>query len=118
MALIKAFFNERCLFDKNVKDPHVIMNIKTRTIAPQNVNVNVVHKIGTHIIQSMIGKHPFDVTIKKAGSCRADTCKVYFKNSSEMQYGQFTAGPQLLFQRALNLASSEEVNITLHECLS
>ena len=26
--------------------------------------------------------------------------------------------PQLLFQRALNLASSEEVNVTLHECLS
>ena len=26
--------------------------------------------------------------------------------------------PQLLFQRALNLASSEEVNFTLHECLS
>ena len=35
-------------------------------IAPENVNFNVVHKIGTHIIQSMIGKHPFDVTIKKA----------------------------------------------------
>ena len=32
--------------------------------------------------------------------------------------GKFTAGPQLLFQRALNLASSEEVNVTLHECLS
>ena len=42
MALIKAFFNERCLFEKNVKDPHIIMNIKTGMIAPQNVNVNVV----------------------------------------------------------------------------
>ena len=32
--------------------------------------------------------------------------------------GKFTAEPQLLFQRALNLASSEEVSVTLHEFLS
>ena len=31
---------------------------------------------------------------------------------------KFTADPQLLFQRALNLGSSEKVSVTLHECLS
>ena len=36
MALIKAFFSERCFFDKNVKDPHGIMNIETGMIAPPN----------------------------------------------------------------------------------
>ena len=86
MALIKAFFNERRLFDKNVKDPHVIMNIETGMIAPQNVNVNEVHKIGTHIIQSMKGKHPFDVTIKKADLAVQIPAK--FISKTEIQYGQ------------------------------
>ena len=93
MALIKAFFNERCLFDKNVKDPHVIMNIETGMIATQNVNVNEVHKIGTHIIRSMIGKHPFDVIIKKADLAVQKPAKFISKTVQKCSMGKFTADP-------------------------
>ena len=93
MALIKDFFNELCLFDKNVKDPHVIMNIETVMIAPQNVNVNKVHKIGTYIIQSMIGKHPFDVTIKKADLAVQIPAKFISKTVQKCSMSKFTADP-------------------------
>lgn len=118
MKLIKAFFSERCIFDKNVKDPEVIMSIGTGMIAPQDVNVNKVREIGTHIIQSMIGEHPFDVPIRKADLSVQIPAKFISKTVAKNGMSKVIADPQLLFQRALNLASSEEEIVTLHECLS
>ena len=66
----------------------------------------------------MIGKHPFDVTIKKADLAVQIPAKFISKTVPKCSMSKFTAEPQLLFQRALNLASSEEVSVTLHECLS
>ena len=71
MALIKAFFNERCLFDKNLKDPHVIMNIKTGMIAPQNVNVNEFHRDTYYPVNNR--QTPVWCYDQESRSCRADT---------------------------------------------
>ena len=76
-----------------------------------------VHEIVTHIIQSMIGKHPFSVTIKKADFAAQIPAKFISKTVEKCSMSKFTADLQLLFQMALNLASSEEVSVTLHECL-
>ena len=118
MALIKAFFIDRGIFDKNVKDPHTIMNIGTGMIAPKNVNINKVHEIGMRLVQSMIGKHPFNIIIKKADLAVQIPVKFITKAAEKNGMGKLIADPQLLFQRALNLASCEEVSVTLHECLS
>ena len=76
-----------------------------------------VHEIVTRIIQSIIGKHPFGVTIKKADFAVQIPAKFISKSVEKCSMRKFTADLQFLFQRALNLASSEEVNVTLHECL-
>ena len=57
------------------------MNIKTGMIAPQNVNVNEFHKIGTHIIQSMI-----DLAVQIPA-------KFISKTVQKCSMGKFTADP-------------------------
>ena len=66
----------------------------------------------------MIGKHPFGVTIKKAYFAAQIPAKFILKTVEKCSMRKFTADIQLLFQIALNLASSEGVSVTLIECLS
>ena len=71
--------------------------------------------MGLKIVEAMVGENPLTHTIKKKDLA------IQIPSKSVIKVAEFSMGtyvdPQLLFQRALNFASSGVVNTTLEECL-
>ena len=111
MALIKAFFSDCCFSDKNLKDRD---NSTTKCECQKFMKswrvLSSQYKAKTRLVL-----HCYN---QESRFCSADTWQVYFETVEKFSMSKFTADPQLLFQRALNLGSSEKLSVTLQECLS
>ena len=113
---LKDFFSERLVFDPYVVSTK-LMNIATGLVAPEKVDVHKAFQIGSKIIKSLEGQNPLNAKIEKEDlavqfpSTAAAVLK--YNTSSTVQ----ELDPNLLFQRALALSSSTDVDTTLEECL-
>ena len=115
LAILTTYFSSRFLFDRNVAPTTTsLKNISTGLVSPPNVSVQKAFDVGNRLLTTMIGQNPFTVTILKS-ALAVQMPKSSVLKSSVAKVEQMD--PNLLFQRALSLASSPDVDTTLEDCL-
>ena len=114
MQRIESYLTERCLFNLPNSGSDEIMNLNTGFIAPKEVNVDKALSIGDTILKSMVGLDPLTFTIKKTSLAVQIPTKCVAKGPGDDAVDMsLKIDPQLFFQRALSLASSETVDVEL-----
>ena len=118
MLKIKKYFDERLVFDSYVVSTR-LRNITTGLIAPDSVNVQDAFLVGSQILKSLEGQNPLTAKIPKETLVKQfpSTAVISNRNKDNLKDAS-VLDPNLLFQRALSLSTSSELDLTLEKCLA